>query len=502
MINNPEKRFYEFDLFRIDIEERRLLHDDKPVRLTPKVFDILLVLVENSGRTLEKDDLMQRVWADAFVEEGSLNRNISTLRKVLGEDSREPRLIKTVPKRGYRFEGYVREVVEEGQALIVEKRTNYRVALRQETETVTRSNFEDLVLSRRFLLLAVPFLALVVLGLVWAVNIRSGDRGSVSTNAPAVRSSANPEANRLYAQGRALWQDRSADSLHRAIQHFEHAIRLDPGYALAHAGLADAYAFDIKLWQKAEPAAREAMRLDPALGEPHATIGFVRMFWEWRPREAEQHFQEAIKLSPDHATAHQWYGLNLAAISRGGDALGEMKRALELEPDSLAINADLCQVLYFSRKFDLAIDQCRKTIEMDPKFLNAHSYLYEVYTAKEMYPEAVAEYFKTEDLNMTTLAYPSQLEKLRDAFATGGIRAFWRSRIETLRSPIPNSAVKVARYHARLGESDEACRWLRHAYDNHEMDMAFFTADPAFESLLTDQRFLELGELLLDKPQP
>ena len=112
MIDRPSKRFYEFDTFRIDVEERQLLRDDKPVLLTPKVFDILLALVENNGHVLAKDRLMERVWADRFVEDGNLNRNISTLRKVLGEDSHKPRFIKTLPKRGYRFDADVREILK------------------------------------------------------------------------------------------------------------------------------------------------------------------------------------------------------------------------------------------------------------------------------------------------------------------------------------------------------------------------------------------------------
>ncbi|MEO7659053.1 MAG: tetratricopeptide repeat protein, partial [Pyrinomonadaceae bacterium] len=298
---------------------------------------------------------------------------------------------------------------------------------------------------------------------------------------------------------RDLWQNRSVDGLYHATLNFEQAIGRDPDFALAHAALADAYAFDVKLWKKAEAAANEAIRLDPDLGQPHATIGFVRMFWEWNLREAEPHFQRAIALSPEYATAHQWYSINLAARTQGGPALAEMKRALELEPDSLAINADMCQILYFSRKYDQAIDQCLKTLETDPNFMAAHSYLYEIYTAKEMYPEAVNEYFRIEELNMTTLAYPVQLEKLKNAYATGGITAFWRARIELLQEPVPTKGYAIARYYARLGELDEALRWFRLAYDNRDFGFVFFVADPSHTAFLTDPRFLELGALLLEK---
>lgn len=150
--------------------------------------------------------------------------------------------------------------------------------------------------------------------------------------------------------------------------------------------------------EEAERHAQEAIKLDPNLGEPHATIGFVRMFWEWKLPEAKESLRKAVELSPDYATAHQWYSISLIITNVGGASLAEMKRAAELEPKSLAINADLCQVLYFLRKYDDALAQCNKTLEMDANFLNAHIYLYEIYTAKEMYNEAVEKFFKIEQL--------------------------------------------------------------------------------------------------------
>lgn len=437
MIDRPSKRFYEFDTFRIDVEERQLFREHTPVLLTPKVFDILLALVEHNGHVLGKDQLMERVWAERFVEDGNLNRNISTLRKVLGEDSHHPRFIKTLPKRGYRFDADVREILEDDEELTVERRTNYRLAIKQVTETSRRWQ----LLSPRLLAVALPVVALLVMGGIWAANRADTDvvNGVSAAEIQPKRGTENTEAFELYQKARALWHDRTPDGLHQATSYLEQAIARDPGFALAHAALADAYAFDVGLWKKAEAAADEAIRLDPSLGQPHATIGFVRTFWEWRLREAEPFFKRSIALDPDYATAHQWYAINLAARGIGGSGLAEMKRALEIEPASLAINADLCQILYFARKYDQAIEQCKKTIEMDPKFLPAHQYLYEILTAKGAYSEAVEEYLRTEELNMTTFTNPRQIEDLKKAYAAGGIRAFWRERIDILSKPSPNA---------------------------------------------------------------
>ena len=133
---NPAKHFYEFGPFRLDTRERLLLREGQPVPLTPKVFDVLWVLVENRGHILEKDELLQAVWPESFVEEGNLNRNISTLRKALGEEPNEKQYIETVPRRGYRFVAEVRELEDEGGDLIVEKRTRARLVVDEEESAV------------------------------------------------------------------------------------------------------------------------------------------------------------------------------------------------------------------------------------------------------------------------------------------------------------------------------------------------------------------------------
>lgn len=488
MIDQPPKRFYEFDQFRIDVEERRLLRSGCAVQLTPKVFDILITLVENNRRTVGKDKLMESVWADAVVEEGSLNRNVSTLRRVLGEDGHDPRFIKTVPKRGYRFEGDVHEIVEDNEEILVEKRTKFSLALRKDSGNSNPNTFPKSGM-RIFLLIALAVLTALALVFAWTANRHPPSNARASVSSARSGGTTDPEAFELYQRGRDLWQNRTVDGLHMATQYLEQAVKRDPQFARAQAALADAYAFDVELWKKAESTANEAMRLDPDLGQPHATIGFVRMFWEWRFRDAEPYFKKAIDLSPEYATAHQWYALNLTVRKQGGGGLAEIKRAVELEPDSPAINSDLCQILYFARKYDQAIEQCQKTLRIAPDFLAAHQNLYEIYSASEMYPEAVAEYLKTEELNMTTPLYPGQLEGLKGAYADGGIRAFWQERIKILSKDNPPAAYLLAQYHTRLGHNEEALKWFERAAENHDFAFIFFTADPIRKELSGDPRY-------------
>lgn len=466
-----QKSYYEFDLFRIDLDERALLREGRAVALTPKVFDILLTLVENRGHTVEKRQLMEQVWADAFVEEGNLNRNVSTLRKVLGEDSHNPRFIKTVPKRGYRFDHDVRQIVEEDEALVVEKRTNYRVSLSQVTET------------RRSWTASFKYLIAILTGgaLLTGVAIWTAMTPSIEEKNGAV---TKTEALELYQKGRTLWQDRSVDGLHSATEYFEQAIAIDPNFALAHTALGDSYAFDVLLWRKAEEKANEAIRLDPKLGQPHATIGFIRMYWEQRLDDAEPYFKKAIELDPNYATARQWYALNLTARNQGGSGLAEMKRALEIDPSSAAINADMCQILYFARKYDQAIEHCQKAIEIEAKFLTARHHLYDIYTAKKMYGEALREFFIAQELNMTSPTFPDQHEQLRRAVATGGIRQFWQERIAMLERAKTSASYEIGKYYARLGKNEEALRAFEIAAERRDFDFLFFAVDPANREVL------------------
>ena len=376
-MNGEPRHFFEFDAFRVEVEDRRLLLNRKVIALTPKVFDILLALVRNAGKTVAKESLMKQVWSDTFVEEGNLNRNISTLRKILGDDTREQRFIKTFPKHGYRFMADVHEVLGSNGVNATENISRptppKAEAPRESFWSATRIGIATLALISCLLLAA------------WAISLRSR---VVGQNEPG--RTINAEAYQNFVKGRVLWQTRNAQNLHEATLLLEQAVESDPDFALGHAALADSYAFDYANWKRAESQADEAIRLDSSLGEPHATLGFIRMFWEWKLPDAEREFTQAVGLSPNYSTAHQWFALNLAATGHKDAALTEMKKALELEPDSLSINADMCQTLYFAHRYDEAIAQCGKTLEMNPKFLNAYLYLYEIYNATGMMDEAVS----------------------------------------------------------------------------------------------------------------
>lgn len=501
-MDRQPKHFYEFGLFRIDTEERRLLRAGEPLSLTPKVFDLLLLLVENRGHTIEKEELMKRIWGDTFVEENNLSRNISMLRKILGDDLHESRYIKTVPKRGYRFDEDVHDVFEDEEAFVVERRVNYSVILREETlketQTGKQVNTKRLsiggLISQHRIFAGLLIFSILASTLIWAASrIQSNTRNSAAL---LEKETVNAEAFELYRRGRELWKNRSAAGLHEATLLLEQSIEKDPNFALAHAALADAYAFDVGKWKMTEVAATRAIQLDGSLGEPYASIGFVKLFWEWKPVEAELLFKKAIALSPNFATAHQWYALKLVSTGRSNQALAEMNRALELEPDSIAINADLCQMLYFLERYDEAEIQCKKTLEMDSNSFNAHTNLYLVYTAKGMYREAVEEFFVRERLSVNHTTLPGDLEELQKAFDGGGIRSFWQTHIKILRRPIADKGFTTAHYYALLGDKEQALRYLWLAHKHRDFGFPLFFAEPIFKKCCgTDDRYVELKKL-------
>lgn len=477
-------RSYEFGVFRVDVVERQLWRGDQNIPLTAKVFDLLLALVEKPGRTVKKEDLIDRIWSDTFVEEGNLNRNISTLRKILGDDVHESKIIKTIPKRGYRFIADVREVAHTRDEMLVENKTSY--AFRFSEETREESSW-GVVSARSLLFVGGIVLLSITIAWVWNRPPSSG------VNAAAISPSSKTEALDLYKKARALWQTRNGEDLHLATLMLEQAVQKDPDLAIAHAALADAYAFDFRYWQRAESVAREAIRLDPSLGKPHATIGFVRMFWEWDLVAAESELRQAVHLSPGYATGHQWYAISLFSLGNAGNGgIAEMKAALQLDPGSPSINADMCQAFYFNRRFEEAIEQCKRALDLSPDFANAYNYLYEIYNANGQFDEAVEIYFRIESIAAKP-ATPDAQQKLRAAYSGGGaIHAFWSERLEQLIAAGYPLHYRIAQHYARLGKTDEALGHLRQAYDARDFEFYLFLADPVFDGLRTDPRYRDL----------
>src|SRR5205809_1472183 len=309
---------------------------------------------------------------------------------------------------------------------------------------------------------------------------------------------ANPEAYEFYLKGRFFWNKRTGVDLRKAIDYFNQAVAKDPSYALAYAGLADAYvllsgfgaASPKDSLPQAKAAAEKALELDSTLGEAHASLAQALLAYDFDFAGANREFQHAIELNPNYATAHHWYGESvLAPLSQFEDAIAELKRALQLDPLSMIINADVGTVLTNARRYDEAIEQLRKTLEMDPSFYYAHYNLGEALEMKGLTENAIAEYQRAIALNDDPV--PQAL--LGHLYAKMGRKDEARRILQRLRDSPKERYVSpylFAMIHLGLGEKDRAIDFLEKTYEDRDgYNIAFIKVDPFLDPLHGDPRF-------------
>jgi TolB-like protein/Flp pilus assembly protein TadD len=307
----------------------------------------------------------------------------------------------------------------------------------------------------------------------------------------------NHEAHDAYLMGRYFWNKRTPETLTKAIAYFEQALRADPNYALAYAGLADCYAVlpnysnvsDREASVKTEIAATRALKMDPNLGEVYATLASISQdHWDWA--EAERRFKQAIQLSPNYATAHQWYAGYLQQVGRLDEAATELKKAQELDPLSVIINAVMANQLYFERRYDEAIVQSRKVLEMEPGLTDFRSHLGLIFMAKGMLNEAIIEFRKTRELAPND---PKPIGLLGTVYAISGKPAEARDALRELDALVrrgqPRAAFYSAFVHIALGEKDLGFDLLDRAVEEHIGVMAWLKVSPAFDLLRGDPRY-------------
>jgi serine/threonine protein kinase/TolB-like protein len=304
----------------------------------------------------------------------------------------------------------------------------------------------------------------------------------------------NAGAYRLYLQGRFFWNKREEKDFRKAVEYFNQAIALDPNYALAYSGLADAYALlsgfgftpPAEGMTKAREFALQALSLDNGLAEPHATLGYVLKSFHYDFAGAEREFKRAIELNPNYATVHQWYGELLTNAGRFDEASTEYRRGLEIDPLLLPLNWDYGRFLYMSRRYDESLAQHKKTIELDPGFARAHRTLAELNRIKGDYANAIEEQAKFFELS----GEPQKAALLRENFAKSGWNGYLRL-VTAENSPLEENNWVVARAYVELGEKDKAFAELNKAYESRR-SVTWLKVDPLFDPLRSDPRFQEL----------
>ncbi len=318
----------------------------------------------------------------------------------------------------------------------------------------------------------------------------------------------SPEAYRLYLKGRYHWNKRTAADIRKSVDYFQQAIDKDPSYALAYAGLADAYILipsysggsskeaypnesPDDAYPKGKAAAMKALEIDENLAEAHAALATVMYEYEGNLAASEKEFKRAIEINPNYATAHQWYAECLLRMGRNEEAIAEIKRAQELDPLSLIINSIVGVAYMENRQYDQAEEQLRKTIEMDANFSRAHMFLAQAYERTGDFEKAISEHEKRFILDGTPPEEAARkADVLREATRKSGAKGYWRKQIEMYESGQTSwTLTRVASFYAQLGENDRAFDLLEQAYEKKQIRNL---KSPIFDPIRSDPRFQEL----------
>ena len=312
--------------------------------------------------------------------------------------------------------------------------------------------------------------------------------------------SIDPQAHEAYLKGRYFWNKRTGADLESAIDYFNNAVAVDPGYAEAYAGLADSYALagdweygllaPQEAWPKAIQAAKKALELDENLGEAHASLAFALDLFAWDWSGAETEYQRALALSPNYATAHHWHGFHLLVAGRNGEAIAELRKAEDLDPLSLVIGADIADALCIAHLYDQSIAQSRKTLALDPNFALAHYELGQALEQKHLHDEAITHLRRAIELGGHSPAFDSNLAY---AYATSGRKEEALRVLESLQAKEdqnPTADANIALAYAGLGDNDSAMVWLEKAYAARVNPSILLR--PAFDPVRSDTRFQAL----------
>ena len=321
------------------------------------------------------------------------------------------------------------------------------------------------------------------------------------------RFSNSIEACNLYFKGRHCSIKGTEEALKKSLRYFQEMKEKDPSCAKSYAEVAGSliklmsydYISPREAYPKVKAVATKALDIDNTLAEAHASLAFVKNHFDLDWTSAEKSYKKAVDLDPDYATAHHLYAYYLASIGKLKDCLAEVKRAQELDSLSLVIISSVGTLLYYARQYDLAIEQCNKTLELNPNFAYAHAVLGRVYLQKSMFEEAINEF----QIARTLTGGTGYLSDLGYANAVMGMKSKALKVIKILEELSKEkyvSAFERVPIYIGLGEKNKAFRWLKNSYENREYSIVYIKIDPRLDDIRSDQRFKALlTKIGLDK---
>jgi TolB-like protein len=312
----------------------------------------------------------------------------------------------------------------------------------------------------------------------------------------------NTEAYNLYLQGRFFWNKRTEEGLRKSIEFFEKAISLDQNYALAIAGLADAYNVQAfwgwspaeKGYAQAKELVERAIKVDNKLAEAHATLGNILCYGEWKWEEARKELRHAIELNPNYSTAHQYYSELLDIFGQNEEARIQINRALELDPYNLLMHLISAQYYYHEGNLNKSLEECFKLQELEPNYFLAYLWSFNNYIKQGDDLKAIEALQKI--MVMDTLT-AKQVYVVNDAYSDSGISGLINLLIELKHKMnnqifyVADSTFYLAKWYANLDKKEKALDWLEKGIENHSK-IAQINNDPDFNNLHSEPRFISL----------
>lgn len=310
----------------------------------------------------------------------------------------------------------------------------------------------------------------------------------------------NVQAYELYLKGR-LWNRKTADGFKRAISYFKQAIELDSDYAVAYSGLADYHVLlgfyeampPKDAGERARAFSAKAIELDNTLAETHSSYGATLGAFDWNWAEARKYYERAIEINPNYLAVYQYYAVNLAAAGEFDKVFEKTARSMEIDPLLPVINANLAWLFYLSRQYEKAEQQARTTIEIEPNHFSAHWVLGITYAQMKRYAEAVSALENAIQVGGKRPFVAADLGRILAESNKKKNALLILKNLEEAAKENYISPLNYAKIYLGLGETEKVFEWLEKGFETRAVRLPWLMADPQFDSLRDDKRFLKLS---------
>ena len=488
-----------FDGWRLRADTGELSRDGETQRLTQQPLRILLELLARPGELVSRERLVEVLWPKGVVDyDNGLNVAMRKLRLALGDDTESPRYIETLSRKGYRFIGTLEPAPGAALAPTVSGKTDA-------TPVPASIPAKEGGYRRQWIFAGgiVGGAALLATWLVWILRstgapaVEAGDPQEKIVQAPIVaRRTTSVRAYEHYLQGIYHRSRRDTNATPLAIAEFEAALKEDPAYAEAWAGLADTYVGAAighgiptkKAFALARDAALEGVKLDPGLAETHTALGQIYMFADRDYPAAEAEYALARAANEKYARLWHHLGMLRAFQGRAEESLAALRRARELEPMTLLFSSNHALVLYHSRQYEEAIELARQLLASQPSLHQARSLLIRALVATGRVDEAMRE------LPLRTNEMPNVSDGAL-VYAHAGKRDKAQAEIKRMEKMSADGfgvGYELAVAHAALGELDAGCKSLELAWGDSSPFLGWMRLDPRMDPLRDQNCFAEI----------